>query len=135
MKLKRLLLSEYARNHAGKLDVLGILGGFMPAQLPFQAEYYVVLDLEAEDEDLDQECLVSIVMIDPDGKNLSKVEVSFAVNLQNFSPSPIRLRDQEPGHDSSGGKSPGRSAVKRQPTGGRGNLHPASGFGLERLAA
>lgn len=83
MKLKRLILSEYARNHAGKLDVLGILGGFMPAQLPFQAEYYVVLDLEAEDDDLDKDALVAIVMIDPDGKSLSKVEVSFAVHLQN----------------------------------------------------
>ena len=83
MKLKRLILAEYARNHAGKLDVLGILGGFMPAQLPFQAEYYVVLDLEAEDDDLGRECPVAIVMIDPDGKSLSKVEVSFAVQLQN----------------------------------------------------
>lgn len=83
MKLKRLILAEYARNHAGKLDVLGILGGFVPTQLPFQAEYYVVLDLEAEEDDLNSEALVSIVMIDPDGKNLSKVEVSFGVQLQN----------------------------------------------------
>lgn len=83
MKLKRLILSEYARNHAGKLDVLGILGGFVPSQLPFQAEFYVVMDLEAEEEDLGRDALVAIVMIDPDGKTLSKVEVSFGVQLQN----------------------------------------------------